>query len=418
MVGFAYELRLGKFIGLEAAVDAYDLAKGNPPVNPTFAQHGQGFGVDGRLGVRVHPLASLTRLGPWLEASGGIGETGSLARGVFEARLGKDLVHIKSVDWMLSPFVGYTQVFQPSDTLRPQDAHILWVGLSLDLAAHGNPKIRPDRDGDGVYDDEDACPDLKGIRTNDPKTNGCPATDRDKDGILDHEDACPDTPGVRTSDPKTNGCPPDRDHDGVLDSVDACPDVPGVATDDPKTNGCPLPPDRDKDGILDDVDACPDVPGVHTEDPKTNGCPPATDQVHVEGDEILLKDVIHFDTGSPHIHHASYPLVEKLANYFKTTPDIDLVDIQGNADEVGTNEYNDYLSAERAKSVKALLVKYGVDESKLTTHAYGKTRPRDPGHDARARRENRRVEFFITHARSGNTPAQPQAPGAKPNGGP
>jgi outer membrane protein OmpA-like peptidoglycan-associated protein len=32
--------------------------------------------------------------------------------------------------------------------------------------------------------------------------------DRDGDGIIDAEDACPDEPGVRTDDPKTNGCPP------------------------------------------------------------------------------------------------------------------------------------------------------------------------------------------------------------------
>jgi len=44
-------------------------------------------------------------------------------------------------------------------------------------------------------------------------------SDRDKDGIVDAEDACPDTPGVKTDDPKTNGCPPpppDRDEDAPL----------------------------------------------------------------------------------------------------------------------------------------------------------------------------------------------------------
>ena len=45
--------------------------------------------------------------------------------------------------------------------------------------------------------------------------------------------------GVRTSDPKTNGCPPDRDGDGIPDAEDACPDVKGIRTNDPKTNGCP-----------------------------------------------------------------------------------------------------------------------------------------------------------------------------------
>jgi hypothetical protein len=33
-------------------------------------------------------------------------------------------------------------------------------------------------------------------------------TDRDGDGISDSHDACPDTPGVKSADAKTNGCPP------------------------------------------------------------------------------------------------------------------------------------------------------------------------------------------------------------------
>jgi hypothetical protein len=33
------------------------------------------------------------------------------------------------------------------------------------------------------------------------------STDRDKDGVFDSKDACPDVPGVKTKDPSTNGCP-------------------------------------------------------------------------------------------------------------------------------------------------------------------------------------------------------------------
>jgi outer membrane protein OmpA-like peptidoglycan-associated protein len=57
--------------------------------------------------------------------------------------------------------------------------------------------------------------------------------------VPDAEDACPDTPGVKTDNPKTNGCPSDRDGDGIPDAEDACPDAPGPHTSDPKTNGCP-----------------------------------------------------------------------------------------------------------------------------------------------------------------------------------
>lgn len=67
-----------------------------------------------------------------------------------------------------------------------------------------------------------------------------PAPDRDGDGVDDANDACPDVAGVKTDDPMTNGCPPDRDGDGVDDAEDACPDAPGPADPDPKRNGCPL----------------------------------------------------------------------------------------------------------------------------------------------------------------------------------
>jgi hypothetical protein len=90
-----------------------------------------------------------------------------------------------------------------------------------------------DRDGDGILDGDDACPDLAGPANDDPKLHGCP--DRDGDRIIDPKDACPDTRGVANSDPKKHGCPPvyDRDGDGILDPKDACPDTPGVASDDP-----------------------------------------------------------------------------------------------------------------------------------------------------------------------------------------
>jgi OmpA-OmpF porin, OOP family len=70
--------------------------------------------------------------------------------------------------------------------------------------------------------------------------NGCPP-DRDHDLIVDNDDACPDTPGEKSDDPKKNGCPVDndRDKDGIANDRDACPDTPGIPSSDPKKNGCP-----------------------------------------------------------------------------------------------------------------------------------------------------------------------------------
>ena len=66
-------------------------------------------------------------------------------------------------------------------------------------------------------------------------------SDRDGDGILDVEDACPDLPGEASDDPEKHGCPPpsDSDGDGIFDDVDACPKVKGLPNDNPKKHGCP-----------------------------------------------------------------------------------------------------------------------------------------------------------------------------------
>jgi len=79
------------------------------------------------------------------------------------------------------------------------------------------------------------------VRTDDPTTNGCPPPppDRDGDGILDKDDACPDLKGVKSDDPTQNGCPPDSDGDGIRDDVDACPHEKGKPNEDPQKNGCP-----------------------------------------------------------------------------------------------------------------------------------------------------------------------------------
>lgn len=66
-----------------------------------------------------------------------------------------------------------------------------------------------------------------------------PCVDKDGDGICATEDACPTADGVRTNDPRTNGCPLDRDRDGVPDRIDRCPDSSGPRREDAATTGCP-----------------------------------------------------------------------------------------------------------------------------------------------------------------------------------
>jgi outer membrane protein OmpA-like peptidoglycan-associated protein len=70
-----------------------------------------------------------------------------------------------------------------------------WGGVSASATAFVGPI--QDRDGDGIADDEDQCPDEAGPA----ELDGCP--DDDGDGIPNREDKCPNQPGPAEHD----GCP-------------------------------------------------------------------------------------------------------------------------------------------------------------------------------------------------------------------
>ncbi|MET0413463.1 MAG: hypothetical protein ABW217_19295 [Polyangiaceae bacterium] len=71
--------------------------------------------------------------------------------------------------------------------------------------------------------------------------------DRDGDGVLDADDRCPERFGMASSDPLSRGCPPwespkpsDSDGDGISDAQDACAGEPGMANPfDSGQHGCP-----------------------------------------------------------------------------------------------------------------------------------------------------------------------------------
>lgn len=428
----AVELPVTRALGVQAELSSFALEEGDAPV-AGIRPKSTGFTFGGMVGARLRPFTSRPG-GLWIDANvGGLSAGSSVVPG-FDAHVGWDF-RVGRGRFDVGPMLGFTHLFDTNDGPNGGDANVPWAGVQFSLGATDDdrdrdgvpnredacpdsagsrtddPKTngcpRGDRDGDSVFDDEDACPDTAGIRTGDAKTNGCPRHDQDNDGVFDDEDACPDTAGIRTKDPKTNGCPRgDRDKDAIYDEEDACPDAAGPRTDDPKTNGCPSH-DRDKDGVLNDDDACPDIPGIKTSDPKTNGCPASEGNVRVEGTEIVLGEIILFDTDSLRVRHVSWALVKRVADLLNSNPDILEVNIEGHADQTGRDDYNVALSQARAESVKKLLVHFKVDPARITTHAYGNTKPRVQGSSKEALHQNRRVEFTVTRTNASNLGGKP-----------
>jgi OmpA-OmpF porin, OOP family len=254
----------------------------------------------------------------------------------------------------------------------------------------GDPRTNgcPDRDADGIVDRLDACPEVAGITSSDPSKNGCPS-DRDADGIPDSLDACPEIAGVTSSDRAKNGCPSDRDADGIPDNVDACPDVAGVTSSDRVKNGCPS--DRDADGIPDNVDACPDKAGTADSDPKKNGCPAAK----VVATAIEISEQVLFEFRRASLLAESETILTLVAKALKEHPEIEKVSIEGHTDENGNDKFNMELSRLRAEAVRARLVRHGVAAKRLSTVGFGKTRPIADNATEAGREKNRRVEFRI-----------------------
>ena len=287
-----------------------------------------------------------------------------------------------------------------------------------------------DRDGDGIKDDVDKCPDDPEDFDGFEDEDGCPDPDNDRDGIPDVDDKCPDIPENKNGVEDADGCPEggtnDRDGDGIPDNLDKCPDQPEDLDGFQDADGCP-DPDNDGDGILDvddlcpndpedkdgfeDADGCPELDNDHDRipdkddkcpnDPETyngyqdaDGCPDRG-RVVVTETTIEILDVIYFDYNKDTIQSRSFPILDAIAATMQGNPSIQLIEIQGHTDERGDDAYNLELSDRRAKSVMKYLVDKGVDQKRLTAQGYGETQPLDRAHNEKAWSKNRRVAFLI-----------------------
>jgi outer membrane protein OmpA-like peptidoglycan-associated protein len=91
----------------------------------------------------------------------------------------------------------------------------------------------------------------------------------------------------------------------------------------------------------------------------------------------------------------SYDILDAVAATINNNPQIDLIEVQGHADERGDDDYNLRLTADRAASVVTYLTKKGVKAKKVRSMGYGEYCPVDAGHNEAAWEKNRRVEFKV-----------------------
>jgi outer membrane protein OmpA-like peptidoglycan-associated protein len=126
---------------------------------------------------------------------------------------------------------------------------------------------RTDADGDGLFADEDLCPDAAEDVDGLADEDGCPDPDVDGDGVLDESDLCPLDAESPNGFEDADGCPeigPDQDGDDVEDFHDLCPYEPESLDGQADFDGCP----EADDVVLDQLVQVAPTPSSPSEEPK------------------------------------------------------------------------------------------------------------------------------------------------------
>ncbi|MEO8549380.1 MAG: OmpA family protein, partial [Kofleriaceae bacterium] len=260
-------------------------------------------------------------------------------------------------------------------------AGIIWAPQPAGAAGPG----RGDKDGDGIPDSVDACPDEAEDKDGYQDEDGCPDPDNDGDGIPDKDDQCPNDPEDKDGYQDTDGCPErDNDNDGIVDALDKCPNEPEDKDGFEDDDGCP-DQDNDGDGIPDKDDKCPNdaetVNGFEDED----GCPDvrATTGPEERPDRIDLKgQPIAFDRAGK-LTPAAKQLLVQVATIIKQRKLTIRVEVHvalgtratGGA-AVAAQKRRDKVTAQRrAGEVLDFLVGQGVPQAQVQAVAIGSDRP-------------------------------------------
>ncbi len=341
------------------------------------------YAIDGTI---KYAFLKNTVVDPFIEVGGGYTWVDEIGAGTVNAGIGANFWFTENLGLTLQ--TGYKHAFEDYGVKHWQ--HL--AGIAVKFGG-------TDTDDDGIYDKDDACPEVPGLEA----FNGCP--DADGDGIEDSKDSCPNEAGSA----EMNGCP-DADGDGVADKDDACPSEAGLANlagcpdadgdgvadkDDECPNeagpaenkGCPWP-DKDSDGVLDKDDNCPDVAGTVA----NNGCPEVTEEVQKQLNDYAK--TILFDTGKSSIKAESTSVMVDIIRILGEYPNAKF-SVEGHTDSQGGAATNQKLSESRANAVRDFLIAEGIGADRLTATGYGEDRPIANNKTSKGRRENRRVEINL-----------------------
>lgn len=100
----------------------------------------------------------------------------------------------------------------------------------------------------------------------------------------------------------------------------------------------------------------------------------------------------NFEFDSAKLRPTAAARLQPVVDFARKYPDAGM-NVHGHTDSIGTPAYNQKLSERRAESVKAYLVKQGIEASRITTKGFGETEHIADNKTKAGRAKNRRVEI-------------------------
>ena len=109
---------------------------------------------------------------------------------------------------------------------------------------------------------------------------------------------------------------------------------------------------------------------------------------------VNLPEGVTFDVASAALQPGFRSTLDQIAQSMNQYPN-SLIDVYGHTDSTGSDQYNQTLSENRARTVANYLTMQGVSAARIRSQGFGETMPVADNATEEGRRRNRRVEIKI-----------------------
>ena len=107
-----------------------------------------------------------------------------------------------------------------------------------------------------------------------------------------------------------------------------------------------------------------------------------------------MGDVL-FETGKYELKPTARETLARISGILMAYPSLNVA-VEGHTDSVGSDEFNQKLSEQRAEAVRQYFLQAGVAEAAVSAHGFGKAQPVASNDTPEGRQKNRRVELVVS----------------------